>query len=119
MPRSVAIVFEEDFSGQLEKLSFHTPVWLVDTPENRAAAEAAWHKGVEWPHIAVTLFRAPAALPTREEWRSLVEQITLHERAVEGVDVFGAALSAIAHAVLVEAGFGRFEETPGGFRARL
>jgi len=47
MPRSVAIVFAEDYSSQLEKLAFHTPVWLIDTPENRTAAEEAWRTAVQ------------------------------------------------------------------------
>ena len=41
MSRTVAIVFDENYSSQLEKTAFHTPVWLIDTPENRAAAEEA------------------------------------------------------------------------------
>jgi hypothetical protein len=118
MPRTVAIVFADDFSAQLEKLSFHTPVWLTDTPENRAAAEEAWQRAIEWPHITVTLFRAPAATPTRDDWRALIDQIALQKRPVEAIEVFGAPLTNTVRATLAEAGYERFEETGSGFRVR-
>jgi len=117
MARSVAIVFAEDFSAQLEQLSFHTPVWLVDTPENRAAAEEAWQRAIEWPHISVTLFRSPAN-PGREDWRALIDQIALQTRAIDAIDVFGVLPTHIARAAFVHAGYERVEETPHGFRVR-
>ena len=118
MPRTVAIVFEPDFSSQLEKLAFHTPVWVVDTPANRAAAEDAWREAVEWPHITVTLFRPPAAHASKDDWRLLLDQIGLRERFVEGIDVIGSPLTLAARAVLSEVGYIRFDETTSGFRAK-
>ena len=112
MPRSVAIVFAEDFSAQLEKLSFHTPVWLADTAANHIAAEEAWQRAVEWPHISVTLFRP------QEDWAALLDQIALQERNVDAIDVIGATLSDAARTALTAAGFAKFEETGTGFRAR-
>ena len=110
MPRSVAVVFAEDYSSQLEKLAFHTPVWLIDTPENRAAAEEAWRAAVEWPHITVTLFR-------EEDWRLLLELISLRER-FDVVEAIGTALTPQVREALDKARFVRIEETPNGFRAR-
>ena len=111
MSRSVAIVFAEDFSAQLEKLSFHTPVWLIDTPENRAAAEEAWQRAIEWPHISVTLFR-------RDDWQSLLDQIALQKRPVDAIEIIGAPLTPVARTALMGAGYERFEETASGFRVR-
>ena len=116
--RSIAIVFADDFSAQLEKLSFHTPVWLADTPANHTAAEEAWQRAVEWPHISVTLFRAPGANASNEDWRALLDQISLRERAVDAIEVIGAPLTAIARAVMSDAGYTRLDETPHGFRVR-
>lgn len=110
MSRSVAVVFAEDYSGQLEKLAFHTPVWLIDTPENRTAAEEAWRTAVEWPHITVTLFR-------EDDWRLLLELISLRER-FDVVEAIGTALTPQVREALEAAGFVRVEETPTGFRAR-
>ncbi|HEX6097195.1 MAG TPA: hypothetical protein VF432_12780 [Thermoanaerobaculia bacterium] len=111
MPRSVAVVFAEDFSSQLEKLAFHTPVWMVDTPANRAAAEEAWMQAVEWPHISVTLFRPL-------DWDPLLEQIAMHHERFDVVEAIGATLTPQVREVLEHAGFVRIVETPGGFRAR-
>jgi hypothetical protein len=112
LPRSVAIVFAEDFSAQLEKLSFHTPVWLADTAANHTAAEEAWQRAVEWPHISVTLFRR------QEDWTVLLDQIALQERGVDAIEVIGAVLTASARDALTAAGYARFEETATGFRAK-
>lgn len=108
----VVIVFAEDFSAELEKVSFHTPVWLADTPANHTAAEEAWQRAIEWPHISVTLFRP------REDWGALLEQIALQKRGVDAIDVIGGALSDHARTALTAAGFARFEDTGSGFRAR-
>ena len=112
MPRSVAIVFEQDYAASLEKLAFRTPVWLVDTPANRTAAEDAWREAIEWPHISVTLFRA------QDDWRTLLEQVELRERSLDALEVIGSALDPATHTTLVEAGFTRFDESASGFRAK-
>lgn len=114
----VAIVFEPDYSSQLEKTSFHMPVWLADTPANREAAEEAWRAAMEWPHITVTLFRPPSGQPMGEDWRMLLEQIAFRERYLDAIDVIGSPFTEAARETLVEAGFGRFDETALGFRAR-
>jgi len=93
-------------------VSFHTPVWLADTPANHTAAEVAWQRAIEWPHISVTLFRL------RDDWAALLDQIALQRREVDAIDVIGTALSDQARAALSAAGFARFEETASGFRAK-
>ena len=108
MARSVAIVFEPDFAFRLEKLAFHTPVWIVDTPPNRSAAQQAWHRAVDWPHINVTLFRAT------EEWNALLDQIG----AFDAVEVIGGELTDVARAALERRGLERFDATETGFKAR-
>jgi hypothetical protein len=111
VPRNVAVVFIEDFSDRLEKLAFRTPVWLVDTPPNRASAEDAWRAAVEWPHITVTLFRSS------DDWPTLLGQIELRDR-IESLEVIGASLTRATQAALISAGFTKFDETNDGFRAK-
>jgi hypothetical protein len=111
VPRNVAVVLVEDFSDRLEKLAFRTPVWLVDTPPNRASAEEAWRAAVEWPHITVTLFRAS------DDWPTLLGQIELRDR-IDALEVIGASLAPETHTALVDAGFTKFDETADGFRAK-
>lgn len=117
MPRNVAIVFNPDYASQLERLAFHTPVWIVETPENRAAAEAAWHAAIEWPHITVTLFRPPGEHPRKDDWRALFELILLQEE-FDSVELIGTEMTVAVRAALAELGFDRFDETREGFRAR-
>lgn len=109
--RLVSVVFHDDYSEKLENLAFRTPVWIVDTPANRAAAEGAWHAAVEWPHIAVTLFRF-------DDWPSLIQQISFQVRAVDTLDAIGTTLTLQARAALGDAGFARIDESADGFRAR-
>jgi hypothetical protein len=114
----VAVVLDPNYATSLGTLAFRTPVWIVDTPPNRGAAEDAWRSTVEWPHITVTLFRDPGPHPTKDDWRTLLEQIALHERALDAVEVIGSAVTLPSRAALAEAGFTRFDETRDGFRAR-
>jgi hypothetical protein len=118
MPRSVVIVFDPDFSGELEKVAFRSPVWMIDTPPNHSAAENAWREAVEWPHITVTLFRPPEGEITRDDWHALLEQVSLREHNIEAVEVIGASLTPVAQATFTETGLARFEETENGFRVR-
>jgi hypothetical protein len=108
---NVAIVFAPDFSGRLHQLAFHTPVWIVETPENRAAAEEAWMRRQEWPHIDVTVFDSAQDLPI------VLELVDLHHEA-DSVEVIGIALTERTREAFVEAGFQRIEETAEGIRAR-
>lgn len=107
----MTVVFHDDYSEDLEKLAFRSPVWIVDTPANRQAAERAWHAATEWPHILVTLFRF-------DDWPTLLHQIALQVRTFTGIDVLGSPLTLPARAALDKAGFSRVDEMPEGFRAR-
>ena len=118
MPRSVALIFDPDFSAQLGKLALRTAVWIIDTPANRAAAEEAWHAAVQWPHITVTLFRPPEGEVTKEDWRAILDQVAFDDRSVEVIDVIGTPLTLAARDALAESGLARFEETENGFRAK-
>lgn len=116
--RLVTVVFDDDYSAQLEKTAFRSAVWLADTPANHTAAEAAWLTAVEWPHISVTLFRPPSAEPARDEWRALAEQIRFQEGSFDALEVVGTTLTLAARAAFTELGFARIEETALGFRAK-
>lgn len=116
MSRTVTIVLDPDFGDELHELALRTAVWIVETETNRAAAEEAWRRAVEWPNISVTVFRS-AGLP------HLLEQVELHHgpasqaRPFSLLEVVGAALTDEARGALAEAGFAEPKETPRGFRA--
>lgn len=124
MRRAVVIVFDPDFREQLRATAFKHPVWMIETPANRSAAEEVWGEQEEWPHLSVTMFRDVSPGGKKEEWEKLLEQIELHHGraatrpAFETVDVVGAQLHAPARAALWDLGFRIFEDTARGFRAR-
>jgi hypothetical protein len=116
MSRTVTIVLEPEFGDQLHELALRSAVWIVETETNRAAAEEAWRRAVEWPHINVTIFR-PSDL------RNLLEQVELHHgphsqtRPFSILEIVGAELTPEAQTSLEESGFSNVKATPRGFRA--
>jgi hypothetical protein len=111
----VALVLVPDFRDSLKKLAFRMPVWIVETPENRVAAQDTWHMAEEWPQVDVTIFNG--APSKREEWVAQVGLIDLHVR-VSTLEVIGSEMTLPARAALTELGFDRFETTREGFRAK-
>jgi hypothetical protein len=67
---------------------------------------------MEWPHITVTLFRSS------DDWKALLEQITLKEKTIDHVEGIGMTLTDTVRAALSHFGLDRVEETTQGFRAR-
>jgi hypothetical protein len=111
----VALVLAPDFRDRLQKLAFRMPVWIVETPENRRAAQEVWRMADEWPQINVTVFHG---MPSkREEWLEQLRLIDLHGR-MSAIEVIGGEMTLPARAALTELGFTKFEETADGFRAR-
>jgi beta-glucanase (GH16 family) len=111
----VALVLVPDFRESLKKLAFRMPVWIIETTENRLAAQDAWHMAEEWPQIDVTIFNGVPS--KREEWTAQIEMIDLHSR-ISTLEVIGSEMTLPARAALTELGFDRFEATGEGFRAK-
>jgi len=107
MSRRVAIVFDRQFGDRLAALVMRTPVWIVESNANRAAAAEAWNRAGDWPHISVTVFRPP------DDLEHLLSQIGKPQR----VDVIGLKLTKDAREALHTAGFTKIAETNEGFRA--
>lgn len=115
----VTVIVDPEFGAQLEPFAFRNPVWVVESETNRAAAEEAWRRAVEWPQISVTVFQFPAA-PAKDDWLHLVELIGLHYAPLAqprgALQVFGTELTPALRAALDEAGF--VLEPGDGVRAR-
>jgi len=111
----VALVLVPDFRDSLKKLAFRMPVWILETPENRVAAQDTWHMAEEWPQVDVTIFNG--APSKREEWAAQIGMIDLHVR-ISTLEVIGSEMTLPARAALTELGFDRFETTREGFRAK-
>src|SRR5689334_20076494 len=63
----VAIVVDPSFGEGLHALVGHMPIWVVDTPPNRAAAETYWRTHPGEPHTGITTFRVDSTKGP-EEW---------------------------------------------------
>ena len=124
VPYTVAIVVDPNFGDRLGALAGQMPVWVADTPANRAAAEAYWQMEPGRAHTTgVTTFRVdPEDAP--EGWCSdvlgtVVEHhgVYSHDPPVTALEIVGARPVAALRAALEAYGFGQVSAAEGGFRA--
>ena len=86
----VAVIVETDAGARIHDVAARRPVWVVDTPANRAAAEALRAEGRDGT-ANVTLFRAdPASLP--DEWVVQILAAVVEHHGEAGRDVSLTAL---------------------------
>jgi hypothetical protein len=119
-PHIVAVVVDPDFGDRISELAERMPVWIVDTPMNRAASEKHWASG---PQLQVTTFPIDSRL-TAETWLvNVLSAIDLHhgeysrDPPYSAVEVFGASLTPAIKTTLGQFGLVNFAERPGGFIA--
>ena len=120
----VAVVLEVAFGDRLGDLAARMPVWIVDSPANRAAAEALRRAFPGRSHRdGVTTFRVnPSDSP--EKWlEDILPTIDLHHGEYSpsprwtAVEAVGARLVPSLRRALTEFGLTVFEEDARGFRA--
>lgn len=120
----MAVVLDPDFGDRLQDLSATKPVWIADTPINRAAAEAAWASRPGLTRLdGVTTFRVDQSL-TPEAWLTgILATVDLHhgesshDPPYAGVEVFGATATPEVRAALTEFDLANVVERPDGFLA--
>jgi len=62
MPAIVFIVVDHDYAARLADLPTDEPVWIVDTPTNRAMTKKLWAESPNRTHLnGITLFTSTAA----------------------------------------------------------
>ena len=121
---TVSLVLDPDYGSSLGWLSERMHVWAVDSPSNRAAAEAIWptHPGDD-PYTSLTLFNASPGEPTPDLISRLLGEIELHHGMssaglpVAVIAVLGCPLSDEVRARFSEFGFNDLSCGPAGFRA--
>lgn len=111
----VSIVVDNDFGSRLESL-VHGPVWIIDTPANRMAAEACWQQ-----KAAVTTFKGVDGDSPGAACLKILTTVDLHHGHHSGgysvLEVIGTPLTEELYSVVKELGFSKFEATDDGFRA--
>jgi len=123
-PYVVAVVVCVDFAEQLDELANRMPVWIADTPPNRAAAKKVWAAHPGQTHLnGVTTFKVDAS-STAEVWlASILADVDLHHGShshdppYSAVEIFGAQLTLHLRRAFEEFGLTTFVERPGGFVA--
>jgi len=123
-PYRVFVVLDREFREQLSRLVEKSPVWIVDTPKNRAAAQSIWSANASRsPLVGVTTFKARDDSSPEDVLISKLETVDLHHGVYPRihpytvVEVIGTGISDRVKENFAEFGFDQFEPTSEGFRA--
>jgi hypothetical protein len=117
---TVGIVVDATFGERIHSLVHKMPVWIVDTPINRAAAESRWR---QQPEDSVTTFKVNSG-DSPEDWCAGVLGTVIehhgeysHFPPVSSLEIIGAQPVDSLVATFAEHGFPKVRSTPDGFRA--
>lgn len=116
----VAIVLVRDFAAGLERLAGQMPVWVINTPTNRATVETLRAGASD---LDITLFTATSEVPAEEICADLFGVVELHHGPDSGdppcavIEVIGAAASPAVREALAATGYELVSETADGFLA--
>jgi len=120
---AVAIVLDPDFGAQLHELASRMPVWIVDTPGNRASIESEWtRRRRDGAERELSVFRMIDGLSAADHIAALLRTIDAHHGAsaeagpFETLLVFGARADAAPTAAIRGFGGGEPIATSDGFR---
>jgi hypothetical protein len=65
-PYSVLVVLDGEYGTRLSELKVKGPIWILDTPTNRAAAQGFWNALPDRDHLdGVTVFKSKSSGSTR------------------------------------------------------
>ena len=120
----VFVVLDRAYGDRLAELAQAGPVWIVDTPPNRAAAESFWAANPDRINLnGVTTFKFEVDSSPEQILINELDTIDLHHGMYSAnppyavIQVIGASLGEALRSKLPELGFNEFETTNEGFRA--
>ena len=120
----VFVVLDGEYGTRVSQLLMSGPVWIVDTPTNRDAAEAFWKAFPNRGHLdGVTVFAPKNPESAEATLLSELDTIDEHHNAFSAeepyseLEVIGASLSEKIQTELSAYGFAEFFATTEGFRA--
>ena len=123
-PYQVSIVLDRCYGDRLATLALNGPVWIIDTPDNKAAAQSCWKQNPAASHLeGITTFDWSGNAPPEEILIGYLDTIELHHGEYSApapysiLQVIGATRTPQVVAELAEYGFNHLEDTPEGFRA--
>jgi hypothetical protein len=120
----VFLVVDREYGERLSELARTGPVWIVDTPNNRVAAQRIWAIRATSTHLdGVTTFKTGDDCSCEDALINELDTIDLHHGTYSAnppytvLEVIGAVMSERLTTELAEFGFDEFEATAEGFRA--
>jgi hypothetical protein len=123
-PYKVFIVVDRAFGDRLVALEARVPVWIVDTPVNRAVVQRLSKERAAENHLTgVTVFTDSDAMSPEQLLLSELDTIDLHHGSYSAdppytvLEVLGAPLTENIKAALSEYGFNQFQYGMSGFSA--
>ncbi len=123
-PYAVSVVVDREFGLRLREILPAGPIWVVDTPANREAAQKLWAEFPGHNHLTgITLFDFGATSTPAEILIGNMGTIDLHHGEYSAdppytvIRVIGCTLEPEVQASLIEFGFDSFVPTADGFGA--
>lgn len=123
-PCRVSVVLDRGFGDRLAPLAQTGPVWIIDSPENQAAAQVCWSKNPIASHlVGVTVFKSFDLTSPQDALVANLDTIELHHGEYSApiryniLEVIGTPRTSTIDVALTEYGFDQFEDNPDGFRA--
>jgi len=123
-PYRVFVVVDRDYGHRLSQLAQTGPVWIVDTPANRAVAQGIWTTNPNNSHLdGVTTFKFGEGNSSEDILVNELDTIDLHHGTYSAnppytvLEVIGTGISTRLKAELSQFGFDEFQETSQGFRS--
>jgi hypothetical protein len=120
----VFVVLDPEYGERLSELARTGPVWIVDTPLNRATAQKVWAVHPSRGHLdGVTTFKTGANCSAEDILINELDTIDLHHGTYSAdppytvLEVIGTVLSERLKTELSHFGFDDFQATAEGFRA--
>jgi hypothetical protein len=120
----VVVVLDREYGDRLSALAKAGPVWIVDTPLNRSAAQKIWAVDANRSHLdGVTTFKTGDDNSPEDSLLNELDTIDLHHGTYSAdppytvLEVVGAEINERVKTGLSEFGFNEFQTTANGFRA--
>jgi hypothetical protein len=112
----IAIVVDPNFRF-LKDIAVEMPVWILETPSNRARAEELW-KDVKagTATFDITTFKSDPSDPI-EAALDKIETIELHHPDLTGIEIIGVFATPQLKTSLSAAGYEAFKTVGNRFRA--
>jgi hypothetical protein len=124
-PYKVSIIVDPEFGNRLQIVANETPVWIVDSPLNKSAAEDLWksHRKQSYLDGVTTFHVEPNSTP--EKWcANIIGTVDehhgeySHDPPYSIVEVIGVKLTTRLRHAFEECGLNEFVETTEGFEAK-